>query len=111
MPEMNPWQMVLSGIVTLLGAGGVYALAKPVLPALKSAWESATANNRAEKDMIERQQGEIARLQAENDGYRAREAGYIKMAGKMELIEYQLKQANERIAELTAEIKLLKGAK
>ena len=100
MPDMNGWQLVLSA----LGLGGVVLFGKPISSALKSAWDSATANNRAEKDMIQRLQEDIA-------GYREREAGYIKMAAKMELIEYQLKQANDRIAELTAEIKLLKGAK
>lgn len=104
MSDMNPWQMVLSAIVTVLGAGGLWAVAKPVIPALKSAWDSATANNRAEKDMIQRLQEDIA-------GYREREAGYIKMAAKMELIEYQLQQANQKIAELTAEIHALKGLK
>ena len=107
MPDMNGWQLLFSGA----GMAGVYAIARYVLPVLKTGWDSASTNNRAEKDMIERLLADIARLQADIAGYRERETGYIKMAAKMELIEYQLKQANDRIAALTTEIQLLKGAK
>lgn len=100
MPDMNGWQLLFSGA----GMAGVYAIARYVLPVLKTGWESASANNRAEKDMIERLQADIA-------GYREREAGYMKMATEMSLIKYQLEQANNKISELTAEIQALKGRK
>lgn len=99
--------------IAVLGGpyGGCVAIARYVLPVLKTGWDLASTNNRAEKDMIERLLADIARLQTDIAGYREQETGYIKMAAKMGLIEYQLKLANDRIAELTTEIKLLKGAK
>jgi len=100
MPDMNGWQLVVSG----LGIGGAAWLAKVIFPVLKSGWESSTANNRAEKDMIDR-------LQLDISGYREREAGYMKMATEMSLIKYQLELANQKIAELTSEIQALKGIK